>query len=390
MQEVYLDNSATTMVKPEVAKIIAKVLTHDYGNPSSLYRKGIVAESYLRSAREQISLLLGVSDKEIYFTSGGTEANNLAIKGTARYYRRRGRHLITTKIEHPSVLNCFQKLEKEGFEVSWLSVNRKGVMDLEELKKMLSPETVLISIMHINSEIGSIQPIREAVKIAKSYNPRIIFHVDGVQSFGKIPLKPDEWGVDLLSLSAHKLHGPKGSGALFVRRETLLESLLDGGEQEGTLRPGTENVPGIAGFGEAVALIAPRLEIEQEYLRHLKESFYIAVAKNINPVIINGPDYTDGSPHIINLLFPRIRGEVLLHALEEKGVFVSTGSACHSRRSKPSHVLQAIGRSDEEVTSSLRFSFSALNNDAQIKYTVEALKECINELQLFRRGGGRS
>jgi cysteine desulfurase len=326
---------------------------------------------------------LGVKEKEIIFTSGGTEANNLAVKGAAKRNRRRGTHLLTTKIEHPSVLNCFQKLAAEGFEVTYLTVNREGIIDLEELKHSLRPETLLVSIIHVNNEVGSIEPVKEAAAIIKEYNEKIIFHVDAIQSVGRLTIKPAEWGIDLLSMSAHKLHGPKGAGALYVRSGVLLEPLLDGGGQERDLRPGTENVAAIAGFGKAVELAAPNIDRQRETLYSLKKNFYAAVKEKIKEVKINGPEDEKGAPHIINLSFPGVKGEVLLHALEGKGVYVSTGSACHSRQSTPSHVLQALGLKKQEIDSALRFSFSILNDGQQIDYAVKILAEAVNELSRF-------
>ncbi|MGI6098091.1 MAG: cysteine desulfurase family protein [Dethiobacteria bacterium] len=381
--EAYLDNSATTKVLPQVTEIMAKVHIEDYGNPSALHQKGIEAEKYLNYTRETIAAFLGVKEKEIIFTSGGTEANNLAVKGAAKRNRRRGTHLLTTKIEHPSVLNCFQKLAAEGFEVTYLTVNREGIIDLEELKHSLRPETLLVSIIHVNNEVGSIEPVKEAAAIIKEYNEKIIFHVDAIQSVGRLTIKPAEWGIDLLSMSAHKLHGPKGAGALYVRSGVLLEPLLDGGGQERDLRPGTENVAAIAGFGKAVELAAPNIDRQRETLYSLKKNFYAAVKEKIKEVKINGPEDEKGAPHIINLSFPGVKGEVLLHALEGKGVYVSTGSACHSRQSTPSHVLQALGLKKQEIDSALRFSFSILNDGQQIDYAVKILAEAVNELSRF-------
>ena len=381
--EAYLDNSATTKVLPQVTEIMAKVHIEDYGNPSALLQKGIEAEKYLNYTRETIAAFLGVKEKEIIFTSGGTEANNLAVKGAAKRNRRRGTHLLTTKIEHPSVLNCFQKLAAEGFEVTYLTVNREGIIDLEELKHSLRPETLLVSIIHVNNEVGSIEPVKEAAAIIKEYNEKIIFHVDAIQSVGRLTIKPAEWGIDLLSMSAHKLHGPKGAGALYVRSGVLLEPLLDGGGQERDLRPGTENVAAIAGFGKAVELAAPNIDRQRETLYSLKKNFYAAVKEKIKEVKINGPEDEKGAPHIINLSFPGVKGEVLLHALEGKGVYVSTGSACHSRQSTPSHVLQALGLKKQEIDSALRFSFSILNDGQQIDYAVKILAEAVNELSRF-------
>ncbi|AZR74488.1 cysteine desulfurase [Anoxybacter fermentans] len=388
MEEVvYLDNSATTRVAPEVIDAMVKMMEKDYGNPSSLHRMGITVEKKINKAREQIAKILGVKPKEIIFTSGGTEANNLAIRGVVYQYNKRGRHLITTRIEHPSVLNTFQRLEEEGFEVTYLPVDREGFISIEELKSAITPETILVSIMHVNNEIGTIQPIQKMGEVIKEINPRTIFHVDAVQSFGKLSLNPIQMKVDLLTISGHKIHGPKGIGALYCNEKINLKPLVEGGGQEWNIRSGTENVPGIIGLGLASQLIVKEREANVERLKDLKGWFLKELKKLIPDVKINGPESVEdikegkSAPYIINLSFPGLKGEVLLHALEDFNIYVSTGSACHSRKSAPSHVLQAIGLNQRELESAIRISLSFHTQKEELEYLLEHLPDLVVELR---------
>ena len=382
MPEIYLDNSATTRPLEAVIELMQQIFRSAYGNPSSLHAKGVVAERLLNEARARLASLLNSREDEIIFTSGGTESNNQAIKGAALRHRRRGNHIITTAIEHPSVLNSCRYLESLGFKVTYLPVDSAGYIDLGELQRLVGEQTVLVTLAHVNSEIGTIQPLREIGAIIKERNPATLFHVDGVQSFGKLPVDLAQWQADLFSFSSHKIHGPKGVGALWVQRKTLLQPLLHGGDQEGTLRPGTENVPGIAGFGLAAVMAAENMAASAAAVRELKQLLYRELVQAGLEVELNGPPLAEGSPYIINLSFRGVMAETLLHALEGEGVFASSGSACHSRRPEPSHVLQAIGVKQEGLTGALRFSFSRFNTTAEVAaasaVTAKAVRELFN------------
>jgi len=377
-QTIYLDNSATTQVFPQVAEKMQKILLQTYGNPSSLHKLGFEAEKELKEARRILGNVLKVNPADLYFCSGGTEANNWAIKQTARRYKKKGSHLITTKVEHPSVLSSFKELEEEGFCITYLAVDEKGLVSLDELKSALNQETILVSIMHVNNETGAVFPIKEVGNILKEKN--IIFHVDGVQSFGKLDIFPEEWGIDLLSLSAHKIHGPKGVGALYINKKTQVSPLLVGGGQEHGKRAGTENVPGIAGFGETAKILADLtmkntwnsqpLNLKNELLEYLKK---------IPGVHFNGLPEEYDTP-IINLWFEGVdKAEVLLHMFEEHGLYVSTGSACHSRNQEPSHVLQGIGAKGDALYGAIRLSIGYLNQEGEMKQAAEIIEKCVKE-----------
>lgn len=383
MTEIYLDNSATTRPFDEVIELLSRTQRENYGNPSSLHARGVTAEKLLDEARRSISLLLQCREDEIYFTSGGTEANNLAIKGVAYRRKRRGGHIITTQIEHPSVLNCCRMLEKEGFTVSFLPVDRQGYLDLDQLSGMIGNETILVSTIHVNNEIGTIQPVEKIGAVIKERNPQTLYHVDGVQSFAKIPASVQRWQADLYSCSAHKIHGPKGVGALWVRKEVTLQPLFQGGEQERALRPGTENTAAIAGFGLAARLNAAHLEENAARLYRLKKKFYRGLQKTGIEYYLNGPPPEESAPHIINLSFPGVKAEVLLRILEEEKIYASPGSACHSRRPEPSHVLAAIGLDESSLSSSLRFSFSTFNDEAEFDPVIGRIVSAVRELRAF-------
>jgi cysteine desulfurase len=381
LPEIYLDNSATTFLHPEVAELICRVQNENYGNPSSLHEKGIEAERLLFEARLRIARTMRNSQDEIIFTSGGTEANNLAIIGAARRNKHKGRHLLTSVSEHPSVLNCFQALEKEGFQVTYLPVDRAGTVDPEELITKVRQESILVSIMHVNNEIGTIQPLQAIGQALKRKNPAVLFHVDAVQSFTKLPLDCQTWQADLVTVSSHKIHGPKGAGCLWVKRGVLLEPIIHGGGQEKGMRSGTENTAALAGFGLAAALSGTDLSSKNEYLTGLKTTFLQEIENSAITYDLNGPPSELGVPHILNLAFPGIKAEVLLHFLEEKGIFVSAGSACHSRHSEPSHVLKAINLKKEFLEGSIRFSFSIYNNEAEV---LTAAKETVTAVNTLR------
>lgn len=389
MNEIYFDNAATTKPSSQVLEKVIAVLKDDYGNPSSLHLKGVEAEKHIKETTSVLSSLLKVGEDEIYYTSGGTESNNLAILGTAYAYHRTGKHIITTKIEHPSVYRTFQYLEDEGFEVTYLPVDSLGYIEGDKLKGLIRKDTILVSIMHVNNEVGTIQNIEKIGRVIKAANPNTIFHVDGIQSFGKISIPAKKWGIDLFSISSHKLHGPKGVGALYKRKEVRLIPLLYGGNQQKGLRSGTENVPGIAGLGIAAKDIYKELDVNNKYLYLLKNMLWTGIQESIEDVCIHGPSIEEGAPHILNIGFADIRAEVLLHALESKKIYVSTGSACASNQSHPSETLQSLGLTKDQVQGSIRFSFSKFNTKDEIEKCIEALIEIVPMLRRFKEGGNR-
>jgi cysteine desulfurase len=383
--EVYLDNSATTKCYEEVGEIVAKVMCEDYGNPSSMHKKGVDAEKYVKTSKETLAKLLKVQEKELYYTSGGTESDNLALIGCARANHRAGKHLITSSIEHPAILNTMQYLEKEeGFRVTYLPVDKDGRIRLDALKEALCEETILVSIMYVNNEVGSVQPIEEAAQIIKNYNKNILFHVDAVQGFGKYRIFPKRMGIDLLSISGHKIHGPKGTGVLYVNEKVKIKPIVFGGEQQKNVRSGTENVPGIAGIGLAAKMIYDSLEEKVAVMRDLKAHFIEGVSK-IDNITIHGRTDETSAPHIISVGFAGIRSEVLLHTLEDKGIYVSAGSACASNHPAISGVLKGIGAGAEYLDATLRFSLSEFTTKEEIDYTLETLYNCVPMLRKYTR-----
>ena len=382
--EVYLDNSATTRCFDEVAALMTRVMCEDYGNPSSLHRKGVQAEQYIRYAKETIAKNLKVNEKEIFFTSGGTESDNLALRGCAYANCRAGRHLITTQIEHPAILQTMRQLEEEGFRVTYLPVDQKGCIHIEDLQRAITGETILVSIMHTNNEVGSLQPIEEAGAIIKKMNPRILFHVDAVQGYGKYKILPRKMHIDLLSVSGHKIHGPKGIGFLYVDENVKIRPIIFGGGQQGGLRSGTENVPAIAGLAKAVEMVYEDLDYKTEKLYQLKEAFTEGIRK-IPDVVINGHPGRDGAPHVVSVSFRGVRSEVLLHALEDKGIYVSAGSACSAHKPQPSETLRAMGVGRDLLGSTIRFSFSVFTTVEEINYTLKTLYDIIPMLRRFTR-----
>ena len=382
--EVYLDNSATTRCFDEVAELMTKIMCEDYGNPSSLHRKGVQAEQYIRYAKETIAKNLKVNEKEIFFTSGGTESDNLALRGCAYANCRAGRHLITTQIEHPAILQTMKQLEEEGFRVTYLPVDEKGCIRPEDLQRAITGETILVSIMHTNNEVGSLQPMQEAGALIKRMNPRILFHVDAVQGYGKFRILPKKMHIDLLSVSGHKIHGPKGIGFLYVDEKVKIKPILFGGGQQNGLRSGTENVPAIAGLAKAIEIVYSKLDREVEELYQIKEAFVEGV-KQIPDVFVNGHPGRDGAPHVVSVSFQGVRSEVLLHALEDKGVYVSAGSACSAHKPQPSATLQAMGIDKELLGSTIRFSFSVFTTMDEISYTLQCLYDIIPVLRRFTR-----
>ena len=384
MKEVYLDNSATTRAYDSVGDLVRKVMCEDYGNPSSMHAKGVTAEHYIKEAKETLAKLMNVQDKEIFFTSGGTESDNLALMGVARANRRRGNHLITSAIEHPAVINTMRHLEEEGYRVTFLPVDRYGRIRLDALKEALCEDTILVSVMYVNNEVGSVQPIAEAASIVKAYNKDILFHVDAVQGFGKYRIYPRKLNVDLCTISGHKIHGPKGIGALYVGSHVKIQPIVFGGEQQKNVRSGTENVPGIAGLGLAAKLIYQDLDEKVARMRELKAHFIEGVQK-IEDITIHGLYDETSAPHIISVGFAGIRSEVLLHALEEKGIYVSSGSACASNHPQISGVLKGIGAGQEYLDATLRFSMSEFTTPEEIDYTLETLYNIVPVLRKYTR-----
>lgn len=382
--EVYLDNSATTKCFKDVAELMMTIMCEDYGNPSSMHNKGMQAENYIRNAKDIISRNLKVNEKEILFTSGGTESDNIALIGSAMANYRAGRHLITTKIEHPAILQTMKYLEEQGFEVTYLPVDKNGQIRLEDLEKAIRNDTILVSIMHTNNEIGALQPIEEAGSLIKKINSNIIFHVDAVQGFGKFRINPKKMNIDLLSVSGHKIHGPKGVGFLYINEKIKIKPIIFGGGQQKGMRSGTENVPGVAGLAKAIEMIYADLDENVERLYRLKEHF-IAGVTQIPDIKINGLTGRESAPHIISVSIRGIRSEVMLHALEEKGVYVSAGSACASNKPQTSDTLKAIGVEKELLDSTIRFSFSEFTTLEEIDYTLKAMQEIIPMLRRYVR-----
>lgn len=384
--EVYLDNSATTRTFPEVAELMSKIMCEDYGNPSSMHNKGVQAERYVRYGRETLAKILKVNEKEIYFTSGGTESDNLALIGCAMANYRAGKHLITTKIEHPAILQTMHYLEDQGFEVTYLSVNDKGQISLQELQNAMRKDTILVSIMHTNNEIGAVEPIAEAGRLIKSTNPSTLFHVDAVQGFGKYRIYPKRMGIDLLSVSGHKIHGPKGVGFLYIGEKVKIHNIIYGGGQQKNLRSGTENVPGIAGMAKAAEMLYNHLEEDAERLYSLKDYFCEGLRK-IPDIRINNPEGMEGAPHIVSLSVAGVRSEVLLHALEDKGIYVSAGSACSSNKPNTagSATMKAIKLPEEFLDSTLRFSMSVYTTREELDYTLQVMYDIIPMLRKYTR-----
>ncbi|MFP4697876.1 MAG: cysteine desulfurase family protein [Eubacteriales bacterium] len=385
--EVYFDNAATT--KP-LQCVIKKMIDsyEEYGNPSSLHNKGIKAELVIKEAKDIFSNILKVDDKELYFTSGGTESNNLAIIGTALANRKSGKHIITSAIEHPSVINPVKFLEEEyGFDISIAPVDKEGLIDIKKLEDMINEKTILVSFMHVNNEIGSVQNINDIAKIIKNKNQRALFHVDAIQSFGKYKIYPKRELIDLLSISSHKIHGPKGIGLLYVNNKVKIKPILYGGEHQRGLRSGTENVPGIASFALASNEMYKNINDNIKHLYKIKTRLINGIINNINDVKINGMDYLKGSPNIVSLRFKNIKSEVLLHTLEKYDIYVSTGSACSSHKSSISQTLKALKLDNKEIDETLRFSFSIFNTEDDVDHCIKVLKKEVPFLRKYVRGG---
>ena len=382
--EAYLDNSATTSCSPAATEKMVALLTQDYGNPSSMHMKGVIAEKYITEAKKKIAKTLKVEEKELIFTSGGTESNNLAIIGSALANKRAGMHVITTSIEHPSVSNPFLWLAENGFEVTYLSVDAYGQIQLDELKNAIRPDTVLVSIMHVNNEIGALQPIEAAGKVIKAANPKCLFHVDAIQSYGKMVIYPKKWNIDMLSVSGHKIHGPKGSGFLFIKDKTKVKPLIHGGGQQKGMRSGTENVPAIAGLAVAAEEMNEHLEENRNHLFALRD-YFIEEVEKLDGVSVNGKKDHDSAPHIVSVSIEGVRAEVILHTLEDRNIYVSAGSACSSNKPAISNTLQSIGLKKELLDSTVRFSFSIHTTKEELDYALEVMRETIPMLQRYTR-----
>lgn len=382
-REIYLDNSATTKSAPEVNAAVLDAFAHSYGNPSSLHRLGMQAEKVFAGAKKTLAQCLSVTEQEIYLTSGGTESSNIAILGAAEANKRRGKHIICTGVEHPAVFETVKSLEAKGFETTVLGVDETGHISVEEFAAALKPDTILVCVMHVNNEVGAVMPVEALKLIMKKKSPHALLFVDAVQSFGKIAVKPAKWGVDLLSASAHKIHGPKGVGVLYVKKGVRIVPVQFGGHQQGGLRSGTENVPGAAGFGVAAAMAAEQMERSYAHVQMLKERLQCGILDKIGQVVVNGGG--ELLPYILNVSFLGVKAEILLHALESRGIYVSTGSACSSNAPAPSRTLLAMGKNKKEIEGAVRFSFSRENTAEEIDYTIETLLREVAEIRKYVR-----
>lgn len=384
MREIYLDNSATTKVDPEVVELMSKIMLEDYGNPSSKHNKGVASEKYLIEAKNILTNILKCDKKELLFTSGGTESDNMALIGVAMANKRRGNHIITTMVEHPAILETTLFLEKEGFRITYLPVDEYGVVKLDALKAALCEETILVSMMYVNNEISVVEPVAEAARIVKEYNPQIIFHTDAVQAFGKYRIIPKKENIDLMSVSAHKLHGPKGVGFIYIKDKTKINPIIFGGGQQRAMRSGTENVPGIAGMALAAKKCYEDFDNKIERLYELKE-YFVEKVLQIEGTYFNGKRGKEGTPHVISISFEKVRSEVLLHALEERGIYVSSGSACASNKPALSGVLKAIGMRSDLLDGTIRFSLSTETTKEELDATIEVLNELVPMLRKYVR-----
>ena len=380
MNKIYLDHAATTPIAPEVFAAMEPYLKEYYGNPSSVYTLGQQAAQAISGARERVANAIGAKEEEIIFTGGGSESDNLAIKGVAFALKDKGRHIVTSKIEHPAIINTCQQLEKYfGFEITYLDVDKEGFVDPEDVKKSLKDDTILVSIMMANNEIGTIEPIKEIASIVRERD--IYFHTDAVQAIGQIPIDVNELGVDMLSISSHKINGPKGVGALYVRKGVRILPLIAGGAQERNRRAGTENVAGIVGFGKAIEIATENLEENVAYLRRLRDKLITGIEKNIKDTILNGPRDEHRLVNNVNFSFRYVEGESILLNLDMLGIAASSGSACSSGSLDPSHVLLSIGHTHETAHGSIRFSLGKGNTEEEIDYVLDVLPGIITKIR---------
>ena len=382
--EAYFDNSATTRCYPEVAEIVVKTMTEDFGNPSAMHLKGVEAEKCVREAAQILAKILKVNEKEIIFTSGGTESNNLALFGGADANKRSGNHIITTSVEHAAVGQPAERLEQMGYEVTIVPVDHRGVVQLEALEKALRPDTILVSTMYVNNEVGAVMPVEEIAKLVHEKSPKALYHVDAIQAFGKYRIYPKRAGIDMLSVSSHKIHGPKGVGFLYINEKARIQPQILGGGQQAGMRSGTDNVPGIAGLGVAAKMVYTDFDKKIEHMYQLKERLAEGFLK-LPDVRLNGMEIREGAPQILSASFLGVRSEVLLHTLEEKGIYVSAGSACSSHKRKAAGTLSAMGMEAAQRESTLRFSFSEENTFEEVDYALEVIGQVLPMLRRYSR-----
>lgn len=382
--KVYFDNSATTVVSDDVKDIVLKVMTEDFGNPSSMHMAGVEAEKYVKDAAKQIASILKVDEKEIYFTSGGTEGNNLAIIGTALANKRNGNRVITSMVEHASVAQPMKYLKELGFDVVELPVDEWGCVKTDALKEAMTEDTILVSIMGVNNEVGAIQPMEEIGKIVKEANKNALYHIDAIQTFGKMEIKPKQLNADLLTVSGHKIHGPKGSGFIYIKNKTKVKPIILGGGQQFGMRSGTENVPAIAGIGLAAKNAYNNLQENVAKMTDIKDALIDGLLA-MEDVTVNSRKGSGGAPHIVSASFRGVRSEVLLHALEDRGIYISAGSACSSNKPAISSTLKAMGIDKDLLESTVRFSFCPENTMDEVKYCLEQLNELVPVLRKYVR-----
>lgn len=398
---IYLDNSATTRPFDEVREIMNKVMDVDFGNPSSMHNLGVASENYIKKSKEQIAKTLKCKESEILFTSGGTESDNMAIIGGCMANARIGKHVITTSIEHPAILETCGFMEKQGYEVTYLPVGKDGRVKIEDLKAALRKDTVIVSIMHVNNEIGSTMPLEEIGRVVKENNPNTLFHVDSVQGYGKYRINPKKLSIDLLSISGHKIHGPKGIGVLYIAEKTKISPIIFGGGQQKAMRSGTENVPGIAGIGLAAEIIYKEFDTKMDKLYELKQYFVKELLKidnvSVNGLIGEGAGLSHSeigtdldsikmtAPHVVSASIKGVRAEVMLHTLEDKGIYVSSGSACATNKPQISSTLKSIGLQSDLLDSTIRFSMSVETSREEIEETIRALNDVIPQLRKYSR-----
>ena len=382
---IYFDNAATTRASEQVAEKVTEMLCHNFGNPASVNKLGLQVEKEIKKTTEILSRGIHCKINEIYYTSGGTEGDNWAIFGTAEGYQRQGKHLITTKIEHPAVKKPMETLEQKGYDITWLSVDKKGKIDLEELKQSIRKDTILVSIILINNETGVIQDVEKIGKIIKQQNENTLFHVDAVQAFGKYAIDVEKMNIDLLTMSAHKINGPKGVGMLYKRQGLKVKPYILGGEQQQGQRSGTENGAGVAGLGVAADICFQNMKKNQQTIFDVKRTLAEGILNGIADVQINGDTLEQSSPYVLNVTFKGLRSEVLLHALESKDIFVSAGSACDSKKKVGSPVLTAMGLPFNEIEGAVRFSFCQYNTVEEAQECVKQLKEIVPFLRKYNR-----
>lgn len=382
--EVYFDNSATTRCYDSVKDIVIRTMIEDFGNPSAMHLKGVEAEKYVKDSEARLARILKVQEKEILFTSGGTESDNLALIGAAMANKRSGNHIITTAVEHPAVSQPALFLQEQGFEVTYLPVDSRGVVKLDALEAVLRPDTILVSVMYVNNEVGAVMPVEEIGRRIREKSPKALFHVDAIQAFGKYRIYPKKMGIDLLSVSSHKIHGPKGVGFLYINEKAKIQPQILGGGQQSGMRSGTDNVPGIAGLGVAAEEIYRNLDANVEKMYCLKEHIAKGLTK-IPDIRINGMELREGAPQILSISVMGVRSEVLLHSLEERGIFISAGSACSSHKRKPSSTLAAMGMPKDQIESTVRLSFSEENTVEEADYFLQVMEEMVPMLRRYSR-----